>query len=105
MGNLKGIIDVEVTANKLQTTIKALLGRPITKVEALEALQLHRDGDGGNTVGWKFDEKVNNVMICSWKQHTVLGDALIDLGRLAHHYPELEWAFPERYRAYQQPER
>lgn len=97
---MDSIVKNEKEGVKLQTEIKNLLGRPATKQEALEALQLHRDGDGGNTVGWKFDEKVNIRMVCSWEQHTLLGDALIDLGRLAKKEPRLKWCFPESYKEF-----
>ena len=95
-----GITEKEVKGSEYQQKICNLLGRTVTKAEALKALKLHEAGDGGNTVGWKFDKLVNDIFICTSHQHTALGDNIIDLGRLANENPDLKWCFPELYKYY-----
>lgn len=98
---MEGIASKEVKATHYQTVIQDLLGRTITKKEALNGLKLHEEiGDGGNTVGWKYDRLVNGQFKCTHGEHTILGDAIIELGRMAEADPLIKWSFPESYRTY-----
>jgi hypothetical protein len=100
----KLITYAEKQASSQQMLIKNLLGRVVTREEALAALKLNREGgDGGNTIGWKFDRVVNGELTCNHKQHTVLGDMLCNLGKLTEEHPTLKWCFPETYKHYKRP--
>jgi hypothetical protein len=72
------------TVTRISRAIMGVTKKLPTKEDAIWALELHEAGDGGNTVGFKYLEKVDpeaskNI---SHDHHTFIGDAIINMGRM-----------------------
>lgn len=53
-----------------------------SKEEAIRCLEEYEAGNGGNTVGYDYINRVGSIGDIEHEEYTVIGDAMIELGRL-----------------------